>query len=71
MRKITLSCDGDRITTTCTGTSQHIHNRLVVHGLSRRGKNWLNALPDGHGPVTVQTSTKTERLDYITADPLP
>jgi hypothetical protein len=71
MRKITLACDNDSIATTCEGTSQHIHNRIVVHRLSKRGKQWYDSLPDGHPPIIATTSTASERLDYITEDPLP
>ena len=71
MRKITLTCGDNKINTTCEGTSQRIHNRIAIHRLSSKGKQWYDALPDDHEPITVTTTTASERLDYITEDPLP
>jgi hypothetical protein len=71
MRKITLTCGDNKINTTCEGTSQHIHNSIVIHRLSNKGKQWYDALPDDHGPITATTTTASERLDYITEAPLP
>ena len=71
MRKVTLICGDNRINTTCEGVSQHVHNRLVVHGISKAGRAWYDALPEGHPPVMVYTATNAERLDYLSSDPLP
>lgn len=69
--KITLTCGDARINATCKGTSQHIHNRLVVHGLSGKGSAWMDALPEGHAPVMTATKRGEMRLDYITDAPIP
>jgi len=67
MRKITLRCGESSINTTCKGVSMHIHNKLVVHQLSKAGQGWYDSLPENKPPVWVTTSTKTEKLDYITS----
>lgn len=69
--KITLQSGENKITTTCTGVSQHIHNRAVVHGLSKIGKEWIKLLDSDHAPIQVITRHTKERLDYLSADPLP
>ncbi|MFA7255988.1 MAG: hypothetical protein WC047_00220 [Kiritimatiellales bacterium] len=69
--KITLTCGDSTINTACKGTSQHIHNKRIVHGLSRKGNDWINALLDNHGPIMTTTKYGQMRLDYITDAPLP
>lgn len=71
MKKIKLTCDGASINTACAGVSNHIWSAVVVHGICSRGKAWLNALPEGHGRITVTTAKQSAQLDYLTADPLP
>jgi hypothetical protein len=68
--KITLRHNESEITTTCTGTSQHIHDRRVIHGLSKRGCDWMAALPEGARAVSI-TKHGEKLVDYVTADPLP
>jgi hypothetical protein len=71
MRKITLSCENESISTTCGDVSQHIWNKAVLHGLSARGINWLSHLPDNHARIYVGTSKQVYMLDYITDAPCP
>lgn len=71
MRKITLVCGDRSLTTTCKGLSQHIYNKLVVHSISKAGKDWYNALPDDSPPVWVYASSRAERLDYLSSEPIP
>lgn len=58
------------ITGMCAGTSQHIHNRTVLHSPSRPLQAWIDCLPEG-AVVTVTSKHSSNRLDYVTADPLP
>jgi hypothetical protein len=68
MRKITLKCGENEITTTCYGLSQHIYNGYVIHRLTKRGLDWYNAFPENHQPITVKSSSNCLKLDYITTD---
>lgn len=71
MRKITLTCGDGHVKTTCKGVSQHSYNRFVVHGISKAGQAWYDALPKEHPPIFVRTTTGCERLDYLSSDPIP
>lgn len=68
--KITLRHSESEITTTCTGTSQHIHDKRVIHRLSKRGCDWMAALPEGARVVSI-TKHGEKLVDYVTTDPLP
>lgn len=68
--KITLEQGGESITTTCAGTSQHRHDRRVIHGLSKRGYAWIESRPYGETVIT-ETRLGTMRLDYVSGDPIP
>lgn len=69
--KITLICGADKLSTTCTGVSKQIYNRYIVHGLSKKGREWVAALPEDHEAIFVHTSRGREKLDYVSSDPLP
>lgn len=75
MTKITLQSGDNSITTTCKGVSQHIYNSYVVHGLSKKGKEWIDSLPGGatyaNIPIMVYTRYGTWGLDYLTDNPVP
>ena len=71
MESIILYCGNKSFSTTCNGTSQHIHDRVVVHGITKEGFEWFCNLEEDHPRVMVETPYGTNYLDYFIDDPLP
>ena len=69
MKRIKLTSESrtpKEITVSCEGTSGHIWNRTVVHGMSQKGLEWLVQV-DSQRDVYVDGN----KLDYVTFNPLP
>jgi hypothetical protein len=69
MIKIILRTTRDNVTTTCEGVANHGVNELSIHGLSKRGKKFVDTnFEKGIYALTKSTGGK---VIEVTSAPLP